>query len=62
MDSQCLKCDSFNFPGEATDNEFTSCCNKGTIIIPPLTQLAQDIKNLFIGNIKLIFLLFLYKL
>jgi len=55
MDSQCLKCDSFNFPGEAIDNEFTSCCNKGTIIILPLTQLAQDIKNLFIGNIKLIF-------
>ena len=43
MDSQCFKCDLFNFPGEAIDNEFTSCCNKGTIIIPPLTQLTQDI-------------------
>jgi hypothetical protein len=48
MEHQCESCDSFNFL-EAVDGEFTSCCNKGTDIIPPLIEIPNKIKNLFTG-------------
>jgi hypothetical protein len=49
MDHKCNYCDSFNFSGEAVGSEFTACCNKGTIILPPLICLPDKIKNLFTG-------------
>ena len=52
MDIQCQHCDSFNFKNESVANEFTVCCNKGSTILPPLKEIPQIIKNLFIGNIN----------
>jgi hypothetical protein len=53
MDQKCNYCDSFNFSCEAVGSEFTACCNKETIILPPLISLPYKIKNLFTG-IKII--------
>ena len=54
MDKQCLHCDSLNFKDEAVSNEFTSCCNKGSILIPPLVEIPQYIKQLYIGMLFII--------
>lgn len=49
MESQCEHCDSINFKDEAVAGEFTSCCNKGLVILPALKEVPQKIKALFNG-------------
>ena len=49
MNCKCTHCDSFNFEIEAVNGEFTACCNKGSIIIPPLKEIPKNIKDLYTG-------------
>ena len=49
MDSQCQYCDSINLKCEAVANEFTACCNKGSILLPSLLKLPQAIIRLYNG-------------
>lgn len=49
MNSKCRHCDSFNFEIEAVHGDFTACCNKGSIILPPLKEIPEKIKELYTG-------------
>ena len=49
MNSKCRHCDSFNFEIEAINGDFTACCNKGSIILPPLKKIPEKIKELYTG-------------
>ena len=51
MDVPCLHWDSVNFKDEAVEKEFTACCNKGSIILPPLTIITQFIEALYNGKL-----------
>jgi hypothetical protein len=51
MSDPCTHCDSFNFQGEAVNNEFTACCNKGSIKLPALIGIPDEIKKLYTGKI-----------
>ena len=47
FDKVCKYCQSINFATESTNNEFTSCCNKGAIFIPNLVNIPEYVKNYF---------------
>src|SRR5258705_316795 len=51
MNIICVTCNSTNFKEERpADKKFASCCHKGKVLLPPLTEYPPLLRRLLIGE------------